>query len=76
MLMQQGLVHFSSGDRHSRSPPVLQIFTSMALRLLFITGENAWLMVLTMLKNSVIVLLVVVSMEIIRRHYFQNDLHK
>ena len=35
----QWVVHFNSGD--SGSPPLVQIFTSTAWRLLFITGENA-----------------------------------
>ena len=66
---------------------LVQIFMSMACKLLFTTGENAYLMVMAMLKNSllsqefalsntVIVLFVsvAVSMEIDRRHYFWSDL--
>jgi len=51
---------------------------------LFITGENAQLMVVTMLKKCVFLLYqivfivlflsVAVSMEISRRHYFQTNL--
>jgi len=64
-----------------RSPPLMQIFTSAACRLLFITGENVQLMVVTVekpcfvaLSKSVIMLFVsvVISMEINRRHYFDN----
>ena len=47
-------VHFSSGDSDSGSPPLLQIFTSPACRLLFIAGENAELMVVAVLKMSVL----------------------
>jgi len=34
------VVHFSSGDSGSRSSLLVQIFTSMARRFLFIAGEN------------------------------------
>ena len=47
-----GVVHFSSGDSDSRSPPLVQIFTNAACRLLFITDENAQLLVVTVLKNG------------------------
>lgn len=40
---------FSSGD--SRLPPVVQIVMSVAYRLLFITGENAELTVVTVEKE-------------------------
>jgi len=43
---------FSNGDGDSGSLLLVQIFTSMAYHLLFITGKNAELVV-TMLKNSV-----------------------
>ena len=43
---------FSNGD--SGSPALVQIFMSAACRLLFIAGENAQLMVVTTLKNSVL----------------------
>ena len=46
------MVHFSSGDSDSRSPPLVQIFTNAACRLLFITDENAQLLVVTVLKNG------------------------
>ena len=48
------VVHFSSGDSDLRSSPLVQVLTCMACRLLFIAGENAQLMVATMLKNSVL----------------------
>ena len=35
------MVHFSSVSNDSGSPPLLQILTSMACRLLFIVGKNA-----------------------------------
>jgi len=38
--VRQWVVHFSSGDSNSGSPSVVQIFTSVACTLLFITGEN------------------------------------
>jgi len=41
----------SSGDRESGSHPWVQIFTSVAYRLLFIAGKNAELMVVTMLEK-------------------------
>ena len=62
---------------------LVQIFMNATCRLLYITGENAELKVVTVekvfysrefpLSNTVIVLFVtvVVSMEINRRHYFQ-----
>ena len=43
---------FSSGDSDSGSPLLVQIFSSAACRLLFITGENAQLMDVMMLENS------------------------
>ena len=78
------VVHFSTGD--SESPLLVQIFMSTACRLLFIAGKNVYLMVVTVSKNvfcswefalshSVIVLFVaaIISMEIIRRHYFRSN---
>jgi len=50
--VQQWVVHFSSGD--SGSLLLMQMFTSAACRLLFTAGENAELMGVTMLKNSVL----------------------
>ena len=44
------VVHFSSGNSDSGLPPLLQIFMSMACRLLFITGKNVQLMVVTVEK--------------------------
>ena len=52
------MVHFSSCNSNSWSPLLLQIFMSTACRLLFIAGENAQLMVATMLKNSVLQLII------------------
>ena len=46
------MVHFTSGD--GGSPPLLQIFTSSVCRLLFITGKNAYLMVVTVLRDSIL----------------------
>jgi len=37
----QWVVHFNSGDSSSGSPPLLQIFTSVKCRLLFIADKNA-----------------------------------
>jgi len=71
------MVCFSSRNSDSGSPPLVQIFTSAACRLLFITGKNAQLTMVTVLKNSefalsksVIVLFisVVISTKINRRH--------
>jgi len=45
-------VHFSSGDCNNGSTSLVQIFSSMACRLLFIAIENTQLMVVTMLKNK------------------------
>ena len=50
------VMHFSSGVSNSGSPPVLQICMSMACRLWFIAGKNAYLIVMTMLKNSILYL--------------------
>ena len=65
-------MHFNSGNSDSGSPLLVQMFTSAACKLLFIAGENAQLMVVTIekkmfcnlefaLSNSVIVLFVIVS---------------
>jgi len=51
--VRQWMVHFNSGDSFSESIPLLQIFTSTACGLLFITGGNSKLMMGTILKNSV-----------------------
>ena len=54
---RQWAVRFSSGDSdRGAAPPLVQIFMSIACRLLFIAGEKASLMVVTMLKNSVLYL--------------------
>ena len=52
--VRQLVVCFSSGNNNSESPSLLQIFISMVLRFLFIVDENAYLMVVTMLKNNVL----------------------
>ena len=48
------VVHYSNDDVDSGSPLLVQIFTSVACRFLFVAGKNAQLMVLTMLKTSVL----------------------
>ena len=48
------VVRFSSGDGDCGLPPLVQIFLSAICRLLFITGENAQLLVVTGLKSSVL----------------------
>jgi len=45
------VVFSSSGDSNSGSPPQCRFFTSTTCRLLFITGENGWQMVVAVLKN-------------------------
>ena len=45
------MVHFSRGD--SGSSLLVQVFTNAACGLLFTTGKNALLMLVTMLKNRV-----------------------
>ena len=45
------MVHFSIGDKDQGSPLVVQVLADMACRLLFITGKNAQIMVVTMLKT-------------------------
>jgi len=53
--MRQWVVHFSSGDSDGGLPPLAQTVISMACRLLFLTGQNAQLMLVTMLKNYLFV---------------------
>jgi len=53
--MRQWVVHFSSGDSDGGLRPVAQTVISMACRLLFLTGQNAQLMLVTMLKNYLFV---------------------
>ena len=45
---------FSSSNSYSGSPQLMQIFLSMACRLLIIVGENAQLMMVIVLKNNVL----------------------
>ena len=52
--VRQWVVCFSSSDCDSGATPLAQMFTSVARRLLFIAGENTWLMVVTMLKNTIL----------------------
>mgnify|MGYP001853130386 CR=1 FL=1 len=52
--VRQWVMHFSSGNSDSGSPPLVQIFISVARRVLFIVDEKAQLMVVTMLKNSIL----------------------
>ena len=46
------MVHFSSDN--SRALPLVQILMSTACRLLFSAGENAELIVVTVVKNNVL----------------------
>ena len=48
------VVCFISDNSNSDSPPLVQMFTSVACRLLFNAGENAELVVATVLENSVL----------------------
>ena len=50
--VRQWVVFFSSGASDSGSPPLVQIFMSVGCRLLFFAGENAQLIVVTVLKYS------------------------
>ena len=50
--VRQWMVHFSSGD--SGSPLLVQMLTGLTCRLLLISGANAYLMVMTVLKSSVL----------------------
>lgn len=48
-------LHFSSNAVIAAVKPLLvKIFMSIACRLFMISGENAWLMVVTMLENSIL----------------------
>jgi len=47
------MVHFSSSDSNRGSPLLVQIVKSVACRLLLIAGENAQLMIMLMLTNSI-----------------------
>jgi len=57
----------------------MQMALSVACRLLFIIGENAYLIIMTMLKNSVaenlLFVSVSVSMDINSRYYFESNLY-
>jgi len=52
--VRQWVVHFSSVDSDSGLLPLMQIFMSVACRLLLIGGANAELMEVTKLKDSVL----------------------
>ena len=52
--VRQWVLRFSSGISDSGSSLLVQIVMIAAYRLLFIIGENAQLMVVTVLKNSVL----------------------
>ena len=52
--VRQWVVHFSSSDCNSGSLPLVQISASAACRLLFTAGENAQLVMMTVLKHSVL----------------------
>ena len=49
----QWVVLFNNDNSYGRSSPLVQVLTSMACRLLFIAGQNASLMVVTVVKNTV-----------------------
>jgi len=53
-IVGQWVAWFSSGDSSNGAPPLVQTSTSTVCMLLFMAGENAQLMVVTMLKNSVL----------------------
>lgn len=46
------MVHFGSGDSNSKSPSLVQNFMSTACSLLFISGENAQLIVVTVFERT------------------------
>ena len=48
--VREWVVHLSSGDSDNGSPLLVQILMSVARRLIFEAGENAQLMVVTVLK--------------------------
>jgi len=48
--VRRWVVHFSSNGTDSGFPLLVQGFTNVSYRLLFITGENAELMVVTVEK--------------------------
>ena len=48
------VVCFSSGDGGNGSPPLVQVLRGVACRFLFIAGENAELIVVSVLKNCVL----------------------
>ena len=52
--VKQWVAHFSSGDSTSRSSLLVQVFTSVACRLFFITSKNAELKVMAILKNNIL----------------------
>lgn len=45
------MVCFSGGDSSRGSPPLVQVFMSVACRLSLVAGENEYLIVVTGLKN-------------------------
>lgn len=76
-------MHFSGCDSDVRAD-----FLSTAYKLLFITDKNTSLMVVAILKNCfvsanllyqimlfVLFVSIKISMEITRKHYFQNSLY-
>ena len=50
--VRQWVVHFGSGDSNSKSPSLVQNFMSTACSLLFISGENAQLIVVTVFERT------------------------
>lgn len=52
--VRQWVMHLSSDNSDSGSAPLVQIFISVACRVLFIVDEKAQLMMVTMLKISIL----------------------
>ena len=50
--MRQWVVSFSSGNSQTGSPALVRIAMSVMSRLLFITGQNTEIVVVTVLKNG------------------------
>jgi len=48
------VVHFSSGDSDSESPPLERVFMGVTCGLLFIAGKNALVIMVTMCKNNIL----------------------
>jgi len=48
------VVHFSSGDSDSESPPLERDFMGVTCGLLFIAGKNALVIMVKMCKNNIL----------------------